>query len=73
MSDVSESLIFGQKTSDLLGNQMSEFPALIKTDFFPGYALKDATLKNKIVELWYLNNALNSATCLVCNQSGLIF
>ena len=28
MSDVSESLIFGQKTSDLLGNQMSEFPAL---------------------------------------------
>ena len=28
MSDVSESLIFGQKTSDSLGNQMSEFPAL---------------------------------------------
>ena len=28
MSDVSESLIFGQKTSNLLGNQMSEVPAL---------------------------------------------
>ena len=28
MSDVSESLIFGQKTSDSLENQMSEFPAL---------------------------------------------
>ena len=29
MSDVrSKSLIFGQKTSDSLGNQMSEFPAL---------------------------------------------
>ena len=28
MSDVSESLIFGQKTRDSLRNQMSEFPAL---------------------------------------------
>ena len=28
MSDVSESLIFGQKTSDSLRNQMNEFPAL---------------------------------------------
>ena len=27
---LSESLIFGQKTSDLLGNQMSEFPALLE-------------------------------------------
>ena len=26
---MSKSLIFGQKTSDLLGNPMSEFPALI--------------------------------------------
>ena len=28
ISEVSESLIFRQKTSNLFGNQMSEFPAL---------------------------------------------
>ena len=28
---IAHSLIFGQKTSDLLGNQMSEFPALAQT------------------------------------------
>ena len=29
---IAHSFIFGQKTSDLLGNQMSEFPAMEKMD-----------------------------------------
>ena len=32
MSDVRELLIFGQKTSDLLKNQMSDFPALLSIE-----------------------------------------
>ena len=44
MSDVSESLIsliFGQKSSDVLGNQMSKFPALQEWHEKRSYGVKN--------------------------------
>ena len=52
MSNVIESLIFGQKTSDSLGNQMSEFPALIPSCRYIHTELPFLELVNSLVSLY---------------------
>ena len=49
MSDVSESLIFGQQTSDSLGNKTSEFPALSETYISSKWSI--TYFKNTVISL----------------------
>ena len=69
---IAHSLIFGQKTSDLLKNQMREFPALLICSFTQIAQIKWATVSDLLISLKTNERLWANCSCRSYQKSDLL-